>query len=108
MFGYLVNNMGNDYALGNDTYPEDVESTLQVLLLYQEGVHQKSTKKKNIQRNNGEMVELSMVQLTKNQLRKRGMCFTCGKKGHTAPGERGMKMIMVDETQNPSGGSWMG
>ena len=37
MFGYLVKNMGNDYALGNDTYPEDVESALQVLLLYQEG-----------------------------------------------------------------------
>jgi len=37
MFGYLMKNMGNDYALGNDTYPEDVESALQVLLLYQEG-----------------------------------------------------------------------
>ena len=117
MFGYLVKNMGNDYALGNDTYPEDVESALQVLLLYQEGVHRKSTKKKIIQRDNDEMVELSFAQLTKNQLRKRGMCFTCGKKGHTAPqcphrGEPGMKMItMVDETQNLQtavGGSWMG
>ena len=117
MFGYLVKNMGNDYALGNDTYPEDVESALQVLLLYQEGVHRKSTKKKNIQRDNDEMVELSFAQLTKNQMRKRGMCFTCGKKGHTAPqcphrGEPGMKMItMVDKTQNlqtAGGGSWMG
>ena len=59
--GYLVKNMGNDYALGNDTYPEDVESALQVLLLYQEGVHRKSTKKKNIQRDNDEMVELSFA-----------------------------------------------
>ena len=64
MFGYLVKNMGNDYALGNDTYPEDVESALQVLLLYQEGVYRKSTKKKNIERNNGEMVELSFAQMT--------------------------------------------
>jgi len=63
------------------------------------------------------MVELSFAQMTKNQMRKRGVCFTCGKKGHIASqcpnrGEKDMKIITtIDEMQNlqtANGGSWMG
>eukprot|EP00977_Amphora_coffeiformis_P003629 scaffold703_cov168-Amphora_coffeaeformis.AAC.32 len=71
--------MHDDYALGNDNYPTDVETALQVLLLYQEGTQKKTSKKETWV---DEQVELAFAQMTKNDKRKRGLCFKCGKKGH--------------------------
>eukprot|EP00977_Amphora_coffeiformis_P004232 scaffold889_cov104-Amphora_coffeaeformis.AAC.1 len=79
LFGYFMKNMHDDYALGNDNYPTDVETALQVLLLYQEGTQKKTSKKETWV---DEQVELAFAQMTKNDKRKRGLCFKCGKKGH--------------------------
>eukprot|EP00977_Amphora_coffeiformis_P008241 scaffold1852_cov170-Amphora_coffeaeformis.AAC.1 len=79
LFGYFMKNMHDDYALGNDNYPTDVETALQVLLLYQEGTQKKTSKKETWV---DEQVDLAFAQMTKNDKRKRGLCFKCGKKGH--------------------------
>lgn len=83
VFGYFLKNMSNDYALGNDTYPGDVENALQVLLLYQEGVHKKASGKMK-QQIDEERPDLSFAQVSKQEMYKRGLCFKCGKKGHRA------------------------
>eukprot|EP00977_Amphora_coffeiformis_P018078 scaffold6161_cov158-Amphora_coffeaeformis.AAC.1 len=83
LFGYFMKNMQDDYALGNDNYPTDVESALQVLLLYQEGMQKKTSKKEPwANEPNPGQIELAFAQMTKNDKRKRGLCFKCGKKGH--------------------------
>eukprot|EP00977_Amphora_coffeiformis_P024805 scaffold17205_cov186-Amphora_coffeaeformis.AAC.22 len=83
LFRYFMKNMQDDYALGNDNYPTDVETALQVLLLYQEGTQKKTSKKEPwVNEPNPGHIELAFAQMTKNDKRKRRLCFKCGKKGH--------------------------
>eukprot|EP00977_Amphora_coffeiformis_P019690 scaffold7395_cov175-Amphora_coffeaeformis.AAC.4 len=86
LFGYFMKNMQNDYALGNDNYPTDIETALQVLLLYQEGTQKKTSKKEQwVNEPNPGPIELAFAQMTKNNKRKHALCFKCGKKGHKEP-----------------------
>uniref|UniRef100_A0A6S8JAH4 CCHC-type domain-containing protein n=1 Tax=Amphora coffeiformis TaxID=265554 RepID=A0A6S8JAH4_9STRA len=83
LFGYFMKNMQDDYALGNENYPTDMETELQVLLLYQEGTQKKTSKKEPwVNKPNPGQIELAFAQMKKNDKGKRGPCFKCGKKGH--------------------------
>ena len=67
---YLLKQLQNDYSLGSNQYPEDAETALRVLTLYEE----QSGKKKNKGKKE-EKVNLSFAQ--------GGIkCFNCGKVGH--------------------------
>eukprot|EP00977_Amphora_coffeiformis_P021617 scaffold9572_cov157-Amphora_coffeaeformis.AAC.4 len=97
--------MHDDYALGNDNYPTDMETALQVLLLYQEGTQKKTSKKEPcVNELNPGPVELAFAQMTKNDKRKRGLCFKCGKKGHK---EADCSELQQQHTQTREAISWM-
>ena len=82
IFGYLLRNMGNDHALGQEKYPDTVEEALQVMMLFAE----KALKQNKRGRTHPQQPssEVSMAQMSKNQMRKKGLCFKCGKPGHLA------------------------
>ena len=46
MFGHLLNNMSDDHALGTKKCPEDEETALHAMMLFQEGVQKKTDAKK--------------------------------------------------------------
>eukprot|EP00977_Amphora_coffeiformis_P017592 scaffold5813_cov189-Amphora_coffeaeformis.AAC.1 len=110
LFGYFMKNMHDDYALGNDNYPTDVETALQVLLLYQEGT-QKKTSKKEAWKDETDPgpIDLAFAQMTKNDKRKRGLCFKCSKKGHKEADcpEHQQQQQPQQHTQTREAISWM-
>ena len=84
IFSYLLKNMSNDHALGTKKYPEDVETALQIMMLFQEGAQKKMDAEKRRKQAEDESPGLSFAQMTKAQMMKNGLCFKCGKKGHCA------------------------
>ena len=83
IFGYLLKNMSNNHALGTKKYPEDVETALQIKLLFQEGAQRKIEAKKRCKQAEDESPG-SFAQMTKAEMMKKGLCFKCGKHGHRA------------------------
>ena len=45
-FGCLLKNMSDDHALGTEKHPKDVETALQIMMLFQEGAEKKIDAKK--------------------------------------------------------------
>lgn len=68
-YGYLLKQLQNDYSLGSDQYPDDAETALRVLTLYEEQSGKK--KKKEYKKED----ELSFAQ---SELK----CWECGEVGH--------------------------
>ena len=80
IYGALMRKLHDDHSLGDAKFPDTIEEALQVLSM-------KGTKSLK-QRGKSDVDEgtrdLSFTQMSKTQLRKKGLCFKCGKKGHMA------------------------
>ena len=84
-FKPLIRDLENDFALGAALYPQTLEEALQILTMYSEQPLYKSIMKKPKKRGDeNETPDMSFAQLSKDQMRKQGLCFKCGKKGHRA------------------------
>ena len=81
-FKPLLNDLKSEYALGADKYPKTIEDALQVLTQYTEQQLYKAIKNRSRKKRKGEqeLGAASFAQMSKNQLRKKGLCFKCGKK----------------------------
>ena len=75
--------MSNNHALGTEKHPANVESALQTMMLHLEGVSKKLADKKRHKHLEDKFPQLGFVQMSKNEMRKKGLCFKCKKRGHT-------------------------
>ena len=73
----MLRDLDNDYALGNDKYPADVEEALEVLTAY---AARHFTKKKPTEKEENPSSELSFMQ--RREMMRKNLCFKCGKPGH--------------------------
>ncbi len=74
----LLHALDNDYALGDNKFPDSVEEALQVLSAYKD-----CNVKKAFGASKGkedERPELTLMQ--KQEMYNKGLCFKCGKPGH--------------------------
>lgn len=71
-YGFLLRQLQNDYSLGSNQYPDDAETALRVLTLYEE---QSGKKKKRVRKGDDEELPVSFAQTGLK-------CFKCGKIGH--------------------------
>ena len=75
----LLRALQQDYALGEDKYPRDIEEALQVLTEY---ASQNGIKAKKFEMDEGPSRSLTFVQ--KREMIQKGQCFNCGETGHKA------------------------
>ena len=82
IFGYLLKNMSNNHALETKKYPKDVETALQIMMLFQEGAHKRLKPRRDTIKSRMSPQALLFAQMTKAEMMKKGLCFKCGKCGH--------------------------
>ena len=75
LYGAFMKKLHDDHSLGDAKYPETVEEALRVLSL-------KTTEPVKIAPDAAR--GLSLQQISKAEMRKKGLCYKCGKKGHLA------------------------
>ena len=106
--------MSDDHALGTEKCPEDVETALQTMMLFQEGAQKKTDAKKRRKQAEDESPGLSFAQMTKGEMMKKGLCFKCGKHGHRAnqckakdetSAADGVQAVQVEDQEQVN--SWM-
>ena len=76
----LLKGLDNDYTLGDDRYPETIEEAMTVLTEYGNRNGGTPYPKKQPE----EKVELNFAQMSVEEMRRKGLCYKCGKKGHRA------------------------
>ena len=95
-FRPLLNDLESDFAFGAQLYPSTVADALQVLSEYTSQRLYKSIMRKKKHGYEKGQKEISFLQMSKAELRRKGLCFTCGKKwspGHECDsnGENGQE-----------------
>jgi len=78
-FKPLLNDLEQDYSLGDDKYPNTVEEALQVLSMYEQQTLKRMVKK---QPKNDDDAPLNLSFAQQKEMKKNGLCFKCGKHGH--------------------------
>ena len=71
IFSFLMRNLSNDYALGNDKYPENVEDALQVMTLFA-----------NQNKKRSGIIKKKETNLAQDVKKTNLKCWNCGKRGH--------------------------
>lgn len=89
----LLDGIHDDFTLGDDRYPDTIESAYEILEQYarQHKLHEKRGGSRE------DKVELNFAQMSKTQLRKHGLCFKCKKKW--TPGHGCEKTEEIAETE---------
>ena len=90
-FRFLMRDLHNNYALGNDNYPDTVEDALQVLTLY--GERSNKIEKKKGKNDDDKSTDASFAQ----QDGKTVVCWRCGKEGHV---KKNCPELKNNETSN--------
>ena len=83
-FKTLLHDLEKDYALGAELYPDNMQEALQVLTEYTEQPRYKhfmkdSDKKWKQSKSDEAIAAESYAQMSKNQMRRKGLCFKCGR-----------------------------
>ena len=88
--GKLEEDLANNYALGNDTYPDHLSEAINAVINYKNYVNNpnhpaKKRQAKRAEENKNESTAQSFAQTNKqNDKLKNVKCFNCGEKGHIA------------------------
>ena len=86
-FRPMMRDLDSDFTLGHSMYPGTVEESLQVMSMFTEQpAYRAIMKKKQKGRKSDDdpRGEKSFGQMSKNEMKRKGVCFKCKKKGHRA------------------------
>jgi hypothetical protein len=105
-YGQLIKDLADDYALGTDKYPDNVETALQVLALYNEKADKPN--KSGSGPKDGELPDSELSFLQNSGVK----CWHCGKFGHIKNQcpewkKKQLQALMAEVGDNEISNDWM-